>query len=70
MPQDIRLLSVIYTANINSQFDIFLILFMINTFLMGNSNLPCSYMTEDENNSGLGNWGSIPIGLVNGDFQL
>lgn len=37
---------------------------------MGNSNIPCSYMTEDGNNSGLGNWGSIPIELVNGDFQL
>lgn len=62
---------MIYIINTNSQFDIcVLILFMMKPSLVGNSNIPCSYMTKDKNNSGLGNGGSAPIGLVNADFQL
>lgn len=43
---------------------------MMKTSLAGTSNIPCSLMRKDKKNSRSGNWGSVHIGLVNGDFQL
>lgn len=65
----LRLLSMIYIININSQFDTCLQFLMMKASLAGSSYIPCSRMTNAGKNSRSGNWESVHLVLVKGEFS-